>query len=228
MRPSSCRAWSTSATLRAPLSGMSQQKVLMLAMTEELVHASPPPPPSLPPPFSALSLSRSLAHPSPTFLRMHMQAACRRAAVHEDGALDDVSTLVPPVRGFRFAKSLPADATDLGGFDVGPPNGMRAHSLELYGQQWAEEGSKLRRTTLTPGVPLPEDSLSAMGAAAVALQLALEHGMRHPGFYNRLGADGDGDRAFYQGDGSCYPLERAHSLDPAHDRQRDLTAGTSP
>ena len=159
---------------------------------------------------------------------MHMQAACRRAAVHEDGALDDFSTLVPPVRGFRFAKSLPADATDLGGFDVGPPNGMRAHSLELYGQQWAEEGSKLRRTTLTPGVPLPEDSLSAMGAAAVALQLALEHGMRHPGFYTRLGADGDGDRAFYPGDGSCHPLDRAHSLGPAHDRQRDSTAGTSP
>jgi uncharacterized membrane protein YgcG len=125
-------------------------------------------------------------------------AAARRTAVHEDGALDDVSTLVPPVRGIRFAKPLPADAT--GGFEVGPPDGMRAHSRELCPQQWADAGDVLRRATLVPGVPLPEDSLSAMGAAAVALQLALEHGMRHPGFYNRLGADGDGDRAFYQGD----------------------------
>jgi len=147
----------------APISGASQEKTLMLAMTEEL-------------------------------------AACRRASVHEDGALDDVSTLVPSVRGFRFPKRLPCNATNLGSFEIGPPDGMRAHSRDFYGQQWAEEGEVLRRTTLNPGVPLPEDSLSAMGAAAVALQLAMEHGMRHPGFYNRLGAEGDGDRAFYQGD----------------------------
>ena len=127
-------------------------------------------------------------------------AASRRASVFEDGALDDVSTLVLPMRGIRFAKRLPCGTTNVGGFEVGDSDGMRTHSRDMYAAQW--DGDELRRTTLNPGVPLPEDSLSAMGAAAVALQLALEHGQRHPGFYSRLGAKGDGDRAFYQGDGT--------------------------
>lgn len=132
-------------------------------------------------------------------------AASRRASVFEDGALDDVSTLVLPMRGVRFAKRLPHGTVDVGGFEAGDADGMRAHSRDMYAAQWDDERNELRRTTLHPGVPLPEDSLSAMGAAAVALQLALEHGLRHPGFYGRLGAKGDGDRAFYQGDGACLP-----------------------
>ena len=153
-------------------------------------------------------------------------AACRRAAVHEDGALNDVSTLVPPVRGVRFAKRTAELGDDA---ELGLPDGMRAHSHELYAAQWLDGGNALRRTTLQPGVPLPEDSLSAMGAAAVALQLALEHGMRHPGYYNRLGANGDGDRAFYQGDGClrCLPHAASRTLDPAHSLVRANSAGTS-
>jgi hypothetical protein len=97
-------------------------------------------------------------------------AALPRRAVFEDGALDNVSTLVLPTRGIRFAQ-LPPGAP-AGGFAVGPPDGMRAHSTSVYAAQWEVLGEKLRAVQMRPDIPLPEDSLSAMarmGAAAVAL-----------------------------------------------------------
>ena len=123
-------------------------------------------------------------------------AALRRAVVFEDGALDDVSCLVLPMRGIRFAR-LPPGALP-GGFEVGPPEGMLAHSKRVYAAQW--DGDRLRKTELCPRIPLPEDSLSSMGAAAVALDLAQQHCQESPGFYNRLRGEGDGERAFSQGD----------------------------
>lgn len=146
-------------------------------------------------------------------------AAARRTAVHTDGALDDVSTLVLPLRGIRFAEGRLhpsggafgshaavdsdgelSDGGDFGGTCSDPAAaGMQAHSKAYYPAQWEPGGKQLRRARPLPGTPLPEDSLSAMGAAAVALALATEHGVESPGFWNRL-TEGDIDRPNYQGD----------------------------
>ena len=64
------------------------------------------------------------------------QAASRRNAVFEDGALDDVSTLVLPVRGFRFGRLPQSAAWSGAGFEAGPAEGMHAHSLAQYAAQW--------------------------------------------------------------------------------------------
>ena len=112
------------------------------------------------------------------------------------GALNDVSDIVLPARGWRFPSLGPCGTP--GTFRAGEPTGLLHHSQTVYRAQWEDDVSKgQRRCRVYAFPPLEVNSLSYLGWTQVQQMM---HSFKvdktgHCGYLNRLpGHVGDGTR----------------------------------
>ena len=138
-------------------------------------------------------------------LRGELLTQIWRCLLRPDGALDDVSTMLPkqPMATFRrpdpSAAARPWTRTSV----VDPTAvGWRARQKAINPTAWtspiADQSARLRRDTFQVHAPDAEDEMSALGQMSVQLKAALRHGFRHPGHF--VGHAGDGRRPFLSTD----------------------------